>query len=247
MSTRDERALAELRFANHILDDAERAIKESDVRRVLGFCDVTVAQDIIDLGCTGVLSALLAYHAVYANDWLKIALQQTQGILENIGGSGTGLPCYVSPQHFCLIHNCVGALEPGQTGLDAHPGMIRDLIADEALHAKAMGALADQHAVEGLQEHFKAEVEKEDPTRPNEVGQIKRLVGPVDDYCVDLASIQMKPICSDHPDMPSLDCKACVAVAILTRKDLDSGNVQNVDGTTEHRYLAFVTRIEFLK
>lgn len=237
MADRDLRPLSELRFANHILDDVQepraREMVEASIKNTLEHCGVVVAQDIIDLGCTG----FFKQSAKYIDDPL-IVLAMVQHILQNIGGAGTGLPCYVSPNKFCLVHNCVGALEPGQTGSVAHKGMVRDLTDEECKHARTVQAVAEQHAVDELKENFAAEV-MDDESR-------------IKDYCVDLASIKMQPICSDHPKTPSLDCRACVAVAILEQVHTDGSNVistsQDVGGgITEHYYLAFTTRIEFLK
>ena len=29
-------------------------------------------------------------------------------VRENMGGSGCGLPCYVPPDRFCMVHNTIG-------------------------------------------------------------------------------------------------------------------------------------------
>jgi hypothetical protein len=101
MNDRDKRPLNEIEFAkhgaNHDLDLQDK------IREWFKSCGVACAQDIIDLGCTGLLLQLGSSRSGI----LGIA----QTICENMAGSICGLPCYVPNNRFCLVHNTIGGLQ----------------------------------------------------------------------------------------------------------------------------------------
>lgn len=119
---RDERPLEELVFAGH-LPEGEREHVAAEVRRLFSQCGVAVAQDIVELGCTGLASS-------------GMAEEEMTFVRENMAGSGIGLPCYVGPDHFCLVHYTIGGLQEGQKQrhADAIDKISRDLTAEEKSH-----------------------------------------------------------------------------------------------------------------
>lgn len=157
MSTCDERPLAELRFANHILDEAERTQVEAQVRELLQDT-VEVAQNLIDQGCVGLYD-----HFAETVGMNAAAIKTVRFILTNIGGSGTGLPCHVPPNEFCLIHNCVGGRELGQKWpVPQHRGMTRDLTEEEKKNSLAVRIFTEQQAAKELETHFQAKNEEKE-------------------------------------------------------------------------------------
>jgi hypothetical protein len=71
------------------------------VREILAACEVKVAADIVELGCTG-----LAGWAVHIDN-IKL-------VRNGLAGSGVGLTCYVGTDRFCLAHETIGGLQDGQ-------------------------------------------------------------------------------------------------------------------------------------
>ena len=130
---RDERTLDEIDFTQD--GDPTKDCSYVPVRAILRRAGAQTAQDILDLGCTGLVSKL----AEHELKWLASATMVRGGM----AGAGFGLPCYVPPDRFCLIHNVIGALEPGQES--KHPeGVLlcsRELTAEEKKVAAAMEIL----------------------------------------------------------------------------------------------------------
>jgi hypothetical protein len=103
MLERDERPLAEIRFAQdtHVLS---REAVQLEVCSVLQEAGVRIAQDIIELGCTGLVLRLQTAGK-------RSGVEAAIFVREHMAGSICGLPCYVPPDCFCLVHNTVGALQ----------------------------------------------------------------------------------------------------------------------------------------
>jgi hypothetical protein len=97
------------------------------VRQALAKCNALTAQDVFDLGCTG-----LAVHGV--------DIETTQAVRIGLAGSGVGLPCYVGPDRFCLAHNVIGGLQEGQDQRHAHAvaQISRELTPAERSHVAVM-------------------------------------------------------------------------------------------------------------
>lgn len=91
----DMRTLDEMPFAG------TTACSPDMVRAILSKCGVAVARDIELVGCTGAAAAGLHVEEISE---LRLA----------VGGGGVGLPCFVPPTRFCLAHNTIGGLMPGQ-------------------------------------------------------------------------------------------------------------------------------------
>lgn len=81
-----------------VLPDEAAATRTRDILRT---CGVSTDDDIVKLGCTGVVAhGLLLEDAVFLRTGLV--------------GSGVGLPCFVPDTRFCLAHNTIGGLQSGQ-------------------------------------------------------------------------------------------------------------------------------------
>lgn len=209
---RDERPLAEIAF-----DCGE-------MRELFAICSVVVAQDIIDLGCTGLvqhLHALPAYPdhllSIVGRDrsaphWLSLAML-TQG---RMSGSICGLPCYVPKDRYCLVHNTIGGLQttgnvdgPQATHHpEALPIMSRELTPDEQQRVGGIKAKlnADVKAV-ALQEYGAEDVFEEEP---DDADADDRTPGPAPS-----CPIPQPPFkCPDHKEL-DWDCRKCIAQAIV--------------------------------
>lgn len=142
--------LNELRF---FFDKELEPITGKNVRELLRLCGVKTGQDIVDLGCTGLMKAGMV---ACASDVIKIA----QFIRDHMTGAGIGLPCYIPPTRFCLIHEIVGGLQDKQ--LARHPVMqpfcSRKLTKEERKHATAVNALRSQEGARAAVELYDAEV-----------------------------------------------------------------------------------------
>jgi hypothetical protein len=78
----------------------EREEVAAQVRAMLKSTGVEVADDINRLGCTGMVKA----GTIAAAKFLRLGL----------AGGGVGLPCFVPISRYCLVHETIGGLEPGQ-------------------------------------------------------------------------------------------------------------------------------------
>ncbi len=113
------------------------------VRNYLRGCNCVRAGDIEKLGCTGVVMHEMNAHT--SSDEAVIAGAVAHGTRLRLGlaGSGVGLPCFVPPSRFCLMHNTIGGLEDGQTQYndDFVEDISRPLTPEEEAKTKVM-----QHA-----------------------------------------------------------------------------------------------------
>lgn len=147
MTERDERPLAEIRFAQ----DKDTPGTEETVRAVFALVGVKVAQDIIDLGCTGLCC--------------KTTLADAQLLRQSMAGSICGLPCYVPRDRFCLVHNTIGGLQA--TGnkdgsqMNPHPEGLalcsRELTVVERATLSGVEAFISNEGLKEAAEHFGAE------------------------------------------------------------------------------------------
>ena len=206
---RDERPLAEIAF------DC------SEMRELFAICGVVVAQDIIDLGCTGLVQHLRTL-PVYpdrllsivgrdrsAPHWLSLAML-TQG---RMSGSICGLPCYVPKDRFCLVHNTIGGLQttgnvdgPQATHHpEALPLMSRELTPEEQQQVGGIKAKlnADAKAV-ALQEYGAEDVFEEEPDADDAT--------PAPALSCPIPQPPFK--CLDHVE-PDWACRECIAQAIV--------------------------------
>jgi len=110
MDMTDRRLISEMQFgleAGKELGEEERKAEQQrvteHVRVLLGECGCVVADDINRLGCTGV-ARMFPANPITTGAELRM----------DLAGGGVGLPCFVPPTLFCLVHNTIGGLEDKQ-------------------------------------------------------------------------------------------------------------------------------------
>lgn len=111
----------------------ERDAVVARVRSILKTCECVVADDIAALGCTG-----LAAHWGTPTGLLEAGKFLRLGI----AGGGVGLPCFVPPTRFCLVHNTIGGLERGQ--VPEYPEQIDKVSRELELAERAHLAIVNQ-------------------------------------------------------------------------------------------------------
>lgn len=207
MNDRDERPIDKIPFAREGVTCAgdgslpeEVVARQTKVRSILGSAGVEVVQDIIELGCTGLLHELGPAES---------ALERARFVRANMGGSGIGLPCYVPSTRFCWVHNTIGGLQAGQRGL--HPEGValcsRELTPEERDHMAVMGAFVEQEGLKRAQEMglgIEAEDEEMVKVTVDEPAQdtgTKSHLGP--DF-----------ICPEHKERV-WKCRYCLAAAVI--------------------------------
>lgn len=120
MDWSDKRPLESLTFGLETPAGEARATVAERVRAILEDCGIKVADDVEKLGCTG-----LHIHGFGIDD--------SKFVRMGMAGSGVGLPCFVPPSRFCLVHETVGGLQDDQ--VQEHPDAVddisRDLTAEE--------------------------------------------------------------------------------------------------------------------
>jgi hypothetical protein len=182
---------------------------------LLKTCNCNVGEDIINLGCTGARAAGLTIDDI---KFLRMGL----------GGSGVGLPCFVSPDSYCLAHEVTGGLQEGQEQrhADTAKWISRDLAPNEAAqrelldHARAAqgadreAATADVLAGRKLPEGWERERELSTESR-------ERLdAGLADAQAGRVAPIPLSVLaesvwkCPEHTET-RWECRYCVAQAIV--------------------------------
>jgi len=104
--------------------EAARADTATIVRGILTACGCTIADDITKLGCTGLAAHVEKVVAFIAQlpvlpvpfDTVQDRLVTAWGRFLRLGlaGGGVGLPCFVPPDRYCLVHDTIGGLQDGQ-------------------------------------------------------------------------------------------------------------------------------------
>jgi hypothetical protein len=110
---RDTRSINDMPFGAGAPD---REAEAQWVRATLATCDVHVAEDIELLGCTGAYAVLQhdMPEGALTGDPVLTTLGAIKRLRLGLAGGGVGLPCFVPIDRFCLAHNTIGGLEPGQ-------------------------------------------------------------------------------------------------------------------------------------
>jgi hypothetical protein len=130
MDWSDKRPIEEMNFGAEEKDETKRKAVADRVLEILRTCGVKVADDIAELGCTGVVAP--AHSTIEHGRFLRLGL----------AGGGVGLPCFVPPTRYCLIHETIGGLESGQEA--HHPEMVesisRELTPVEAARTRVVEA-----------------------------------------------------------------------------------------------------------
>lgn len=139
------------------------------VRRIFLDRGARTAQDVIDLGCTGLVGAPVdmsipdEHRLLYKENSPVAQIAFARG---RMAGAGFGIPCYVPPTQFCFVHNTVGGLQPNQAG--RHPEGLnlcsRPLTLEEQGHTADVQALINKEGAAKTKLLFGAErVEPETP------------------------------------------------------------------------------------
>jgi len=190
------------------LDDIPFASPEAEqVRRILCTIGCTTDDDIVRLGCVGLVAEFERNPSSVMED-SRSNLTIAAFIRENMQGSGCGLPCYVPPTRFCLVHNTIGGLQQGQAARHATwvPNVSRELNSDERKHVAGVQAEIDRSALSEAQEHFGAE-------QVVEPVETKTVVQPPSVCSIALDS---KFCCPEHSRAePVWNCRFCLAARIL--------------------------------
>lgn len=111
----DKRPIDEMTFGLEAPED-ERAAVADGVRQLLQECGCKTAEDIVKLGCTGVAEHWMRELAAsdVSETAADVAISAGQRLRLGLAGGGVGLPCFVAPDRYCLIHETIGGLQDGQ-------------------------------------------------------------------------------------------------------------------------------------
>lgn len=110
MTAIDTRPLADLTFGLEAPED-NRVEEANWTRQMLSACGVKIAEDISKLGCTGVMRLLppsICQRSVFE------VIEDAKRVRLGMVGSECPLPCFISPDRYCLIHGTIGGLQEGQ-------------------------------------------------------------------------------------------------------------------------------------
>ena len=149
----DQRPIESMTFGLNAPEE-ERAEVADRVRGLLQMCGVKTGNDIAALGCIRATEILSGDDAKF--------------LREGLAGCGVGLACHVPPSLFCLVHNTIGGLQPGQCA-NGDPAtlarMSRPLTAEEerqmrlTMKAANLGSQEGAHrALRGIDEDFVRDV-----------------------------------------------------------------------------------------
>jgi hypothetical protein len=194
------------------------------VRATLRAAGCETDDDIVARGCLGLVVALGARTLM---PWHQLAM--VRAVRENMSGSGCGLPCYVPPTRFCLVHNTIGGLQQGQA--QRYPDAIslcsRELTSEEALHAAAVSAAIAQEGLREAKARFGLEPIARFGLEPVEggmgdarlvepEGRFKCSTGPLGEAgpsCDPGQSSNKNFTCPEHAT-PQFTCRFCLATMI---------------------------------
>lgn len=193
----------------------------SGMRAILDACGCKIAEDIVALGCTGLVHKITTCPPFEL--WTRLGSINTARFFRlGIGGSGVGLPCYVPPDRYCLVHEVSGGLQDGQEPhhLEAVESISRSLTAQEATqsalvsHAKgsteavASDLLAGRKLPEGWEHERQLSPESRDLLEAGLADARAGRVSPVS------ASVLQSWECPEHKET-MWACRYCVAQAIV--------------------------------
>jgi hypothetical protein len=205
----DERPLAEIRFAQDAPKGGTMDV-ETAIRVYFERVGVKVGQDIIDLGCTGLVVKLRETSTVV----IAITLNTAQYIRRNMSGSICGLPCYVPRDRFCFVHDTIGGLQvagnmdgpQAPRHPEALPLMSRELTEDERRTVAGINAKLAADAKEKALAEYGAEAIEDEATFGSATPTPS-------------CPIPQPPFkCSNHKE-PEWGCRKCVAQAVFERGD----------------------------
>lgn len=138
----DQRPIAEMSFGHNLCppttyksekwEPTPAQEREQEwVRSTLQKCGCRIADDINQLGCTGIVQ------------YFSASIGVTTRLRLGLAGGGVGLPCFVPPTRFCLGHNTTGGLQDRQKQL--HPEYV-NAISRELTPTERAGLALTEHA-----------------------------------------------------------------------------------------------------
>jgi hypothetical protein len=135
----DSRPLEELPFGIVLPEGPERAALAVFTHTTLAMCGIKVAEDISQLGCTGLIRC-------------GVSVEDARRIVVGVGGSGCPMPCFVPPDRFCFVHGVIGGLQEGQKqhSADYVDRISRELTEVEKSRIKAIESAGRRIEREGL-------------------------------------------------------------------------------------------------
>lgn len=201
------------------------AVDLTVLRELLDAAGCKIAEDVVALGCTGFVHKLRNDKLV-----LEALIAQVQHVRLGLGGSGVGLPCYVPPNRYCLVHQVSGGLQDRQE--QKYPEEVeaisRELTAAERAqteltdHARqssgenrergAADVLAGRRLPEGWERETGPITEEQRAKNIKEYMDRTGITAKVDAAAAEIAAQQWK--CPDHTE-PRWDCRYCVAQMIV--------------------------------
>lgn len=125
MDWSDKRPIEEMNFGAEEKDEVKRKEVCTRVRDILKTCGVKVADDIAELGCTGFAAVGPGAQAMSDVSYSDAIIRLGKFLRLGLAGGGVGLPCFVPPTRYCLIHETIGGLESGQEA--RHPEMVASI------------------------------------------------------------------------------------------------------------------------
>lgn len=218
MDWTDRRPVDEIPFAQDPkLPSEERERRQARIREIFKACGCQIAEDIVQLGCTGLTALASTGSPIRYMGGAPGSGDDCIFVRENMTGSGIGLPCYVPPDRFCLVHNVVGGLQAGQAL--RHPESLllcsRDLTDEERKRWLAVDKLANKEALKEAQD--KLGVEAADTAHSACPDDVKPVIdaGDEDDEDEDRL-LDARFLCPEHsPSNPEWRCRFCLAAAIV--------------------------------
>jgi hypothetical protein len=200
----DDRKIEDILFAQDSPDGESRRLDCCAVRDILLERGACIAQDVIDLGCTGLVHARKTGAAV-----ADVAFARS-----HMAGAGFGIPCYVPPTRFCLVHNTIGGLQPNQKprhqdGLDL---CSRELTPEEQGHAAGVQALINKEGEDKAKRLFGAE--KIDPVPAAESAMPATSAAPTIVASVPIVTLGARFVCPEHATIVWA-CRYCLAAAVI--------------------------------
>lgn len=212
---RDDRSLNEIPFALDLASGQAREGAAGRVREIFRSVHVHDGSGIILLGCTG-----LVYKLTQISGWAGQAVEIAKFVRGHMSGSGIGLPCYVPPSKYCLVHDIVGGLQRGQR--ERYPeGLLfcsRELSETEKASVAAVTELIDDAG----------------KTKAKQLGlELEEAVDNTKPTAIAIVSAEMQ--CPEHKQI-DWRCRYCLAATIVNGPLEPETFVEIVHGETPHTY-----------
>ena len=216
----DDRPLDEIPFH----DLGQDMLPPEEVREFLRSCGALTAQQVAELGCTG----------TYALSTLTVdeRIRFSQKVRQSLAGVGIIMTCYVPDSLYCLIHGCVGGLQPQQKQqfAEALPSMTRELHPNEIVGNRMVKhAISRYRGETGAHEILSGAGDADDlaraigdrpgatdgPAEPPAVGRL----GGTWTRATDRQTTETVWKCPEHSTL-TWSCRYCVAAEIVAHGSL---------------------------